>query len=46
MGYIEKNEFMEYPTLKKMPLYGKSENALYLSKELHCRHDLEELFNV
>lgn len=46
LGFITKSDFMEYPFIKKMLQYGKSENALYLAKNLNYRKPLNELISL
>lgn len=46
LGFITKEDFMELPYIKKMILWGKSENALYLAKKLTARKPLEDLISL
>lgn len=43
LGYIEKEEFCRLMEIKKMPLMGKSEHAVYLAVSLKERKLIEEL---
>lgn len=46
LGFIGKDDFMEFPFIKKMPRAGKSEKALYLAKKLNHRKPLSELISL
>ena len=46
LGFITKEDFMKPPYIKKMPKFGKSENALYLAKNLTARKPLEDLITL
>lgn len=46
LGFITKEDFMVSPYIKKMILWGKSENALYLAKPLTARKPLEDLITL
>ena len=45
LGFITKEDFMASPYIKKMILWGKSENAVYLAKNLSARKPLEALIS-
>lgn len=46
LGFITKEDFMVSPYIKKMILWGKSENALYLAKPLTARKPLKDLISL
>lgn len=46
LGFITKEDFMESPYIKKLILWGKSENALYLAKPLTARKPLKDLISL
>ncbi len=46
LGFITKEDFLISPLLKKMILFGKSEKALYLAKNLRARKPLEDLISL
>lgn len=46
LGFITKEDFMDSPYIKKMILWGKSENAVYLAKNLSARKPLEALISL
>lgn len=46
LGFISKEDFMSSPYIKKMVLTGKSEDALYLARNLSARKPLEDLISL
>ena len=46
MGFIDKKELLNPPYIKKMPQFGKSENALYFAKSLNRRRRIEDLLKI